>query len=641
MIRGHHVAAALVSAALLLPVAEGADSIARKPKQYTIEQFMTSVEVNSASFSPDESEILFWSNESGVRNVYTVPVTGGKARALTASQETTEAVSYFPEDRRVLYTRDKGGDENDHLYVRELDGSERDLTPGDKLKADFVRWSGDNKSFYIATNERNPKFFDLYRLDAKTYDRTLVYKDETGYEIDALSDDGRWLALGKPNTTSDRDLYLHDLKTGTTKHLSVHQGVASYTGADFDPQSKWLYYLTDDGGEFTRVRRIELASGRSEDVEKADWDVLETEISDRGKYRVTRINADANTVVRLYDNATGREVPMPRLEGDITAVVISPSEKRMAFYLRTDRAPRNLYVYDFGTKKLTRLTDTLNSQINPEDLVESNVVRFKSFDGMVIPGIMYKPLTATPANKVPAVLMVHGGPGGQAREGYNALAQYLANHGYVVYDINNRGSSGYGRTFFMADDRKHGREPLWDCVEAKKFLAAQPYVDGERIGIMGGSYGGYMVAAALAFQPEVFAVGVDIFGVTNWVRTLQVIPPYWESFRKALYDEIGDPNTELDRLKATSPLFHADKIRKPLLVVQGKNDPRVIKAESDEIVEAVRKNGVPVEYLVFDDEGHGFSKKKNQIAAYGTIQKFLDNYLKGAAKDAVAAPVAH
>ncbi|HEX2060459.1 MAG TPA: prolyl oligopeptidase family serine peptidase, partial [Thermoanaerobaculia bacterium] len=186
-------------------------------------------------------------------------------------------------------------------------------------------------------------------------------------------------------------------------------------------------------------------------------------------------------------------------------------------------------------------------------------------------------------------------------------AQFLANHGYVVLDINNRGSSGYGKTFFTADDRKHGREPLWDCVEAKKYLASLPYVDGSRVAIMGGSYGGYMVAAALAFQPDVFDVGVDIFGVTNWVRTLQSIPSWWEAQRQALYDEIGDPNTELERLKATSPVFHADKIRKPLIVIQGKNDPRVIKPESDDLVEAVKKNGVPVEYVVFDDEGHGFT----------------------------------
>ena len=203
------------------------------------------------------------------------------------------------------------------------------------------------------------------------------------------------------------------------------------------------------------------------------------------------------------------------------------------------------------------------------------------------------------------------------------------NHGYAVLGINNRGSSGYGRTFFTADDRKHGREPLQDCVEGKNFLAGLPYVDRDRVGIIGGSYGGYMTLAALAFRPEEFAVGVDIFGVSNWLRTLEGMPPWWEAQRRALYEEVGDPVRDRELLRAISPVFHADKIRRPLMVLQGKNDPRVIKPESDDIVAAVKKNGVPVAYVVFDDEGHGFTKKRNQIEGYRAVLNFLDRHLKG------------
>src|SRR5207342_3890570 len=205
--------------------------------------------------------------------------------------------------------------------------------------------------------------------------------------------------------------------------------------------------------------------------------------------------------------------------------------------------------------------------ITSTDLVDGSVVRYKSFDGLDIPAIIYKPHGASREKKVPAIVRVHGGPGGQTRTGYNAVIQYLVNHGYVVLGVNNRGSSGYGKTFFTADDQKHGREPLWDCVEAKKYLATLDYVDTSKIGILGGSYGGYMVLAALAYKPQEFAVGVDLFGVSNWVRTLQSIPPYWESFRKSLYKEIGDPNKDLDNLRAVSPLFHADNIVKPLIVL--------------------------------------------------------------------------
>src|SRR6185295_18022101 len=199
------------------------------------------------------------------------------------------------------------------------------------------------------------------------------------------------------------------------------------------------------------------------------------------------------------------------------------SDARMAFYLSGDRSPSNLYVYEFGGASARRLTDTLNKEIDPADLVESEVVRFKSFDGMAVPSILLKPHQATAADKAPALVYVHGGPGGQTRKGYSALLQYLVNHGYVVLGINNRGSSGYGKTFYVADDQKHGKEPLWDCVAGKQYLQSLPFVDPDRIAIIGGSYGGYMVLAALAFSPKEFVAGVDIFGVSNWIRTLENI----------------------------------------------------------------------------------------------------------------------
>jgi dipeptidyl aminopeptidase/acylaminoacyl peptidase len=605
----------------------------RAPRQYTIDQFMAVVRVAGASFSPDEKRILFSSNQSGIFNAYSVPVAGGSASQLTRSTtDTTYAVSYFPADERILYTRDSGGDENNHLYVRGKDGKEQDLTPaaeGKKLKAGFVRWSGDDRAFFVMTNERDPRFFDLYRYDAATYARSVVYQNDKGFSIADVSRDGRWVALDKPNTSLDSDIYLYSVASKELKHLTPHQGQVAFSTAAFDPAASALYFLTDEGSEFKSVRRYVLAGGKFEEVEKAGWDVLYTGFSWNGKYRYTAINEDARTVIKVVDAKTGAPVQLPKLpEGDLTSVAFSRSENLMAFYLTGDRAPANLHVLDLRSGKVTRLTDTLSKDIDPQDLVDAQVVRFKSFDATEIPNVLLKPHQAGPEAKAPALVWVHGGPGGQTRKGYSALMQYLANHGYVILGINNRGSSGYGKTFYAADDRKHGREPLWDCVEGKKYLASLPYVDPARIGIIGGSYGGYMVLAALAFQPQEFQAGVDIFGVANWVRTLESIPPYWESFRQALYQEIGDPKKDLEQLKAISPLFHADKIRKPLLVLQGANDPRVIKPESDDIVAEVRKHGVPVEYVVFPDEGHGFTKKANETRAWSTVLRFLDEHLK-------------
>ena len=250
---------------------------------------------------------------------------------------------------------------------------------------------------------------------------------------------------------------------------------------------------------------------------------------------------------------------------------------------------------------------------------------------MDIPAVLYRPKSASADKPVPALVWVHGGPGGQSRTGYSATQQHLVNHGYALLAANNRGSSGYGKTFFHLDDRRHGEEDLQDIVYGRKYLESLDWVDSQRIGIIGGSYGGYMVAAALAFEPEEFDVGVNIFGVTNWVRTLESIPPWWESFKESLYDEMGDPAVDAERHRRISPLFHADNIVKPMLVVQGANDPRVLQVESDELVAAVQANEVPVEYLVFPDEGHGFVKRVNRIAASEAYVKFLDKHLKQSA----------
>jgi dipeptidyl aminopeptidase/acylaminoacyl peptidase len=298
----------------------------------------------------------------------------------------------------------------------------------------------------------------------------------------------------------------------------------------------------------------------------------------------------------------------------------------------SDTSPADVYMVDLAAGRGARLTTALNPQIKEADQVATEVVRYKTFDGLEIPSILYKPHGASASSKVPAIVSVHGGPGGQSRTGYSANIQHLVNHGYAVLAANNRGSSGYGKRFFHLDDKRHGEVDLQDIVAAKTWLAAQPWVDGERIGIIGGSYGGFMTAAALAFHPDAFAAGIDIFGVTNWVRTLESIPAWWGAQKAALYDEMGDPATDGVRHRAISPLFHANQIRRPLLVVQGENDPRVLKVESDEIVAAVKANNVPVEYLVFPDEGHGFQGRANRISAQEAYLAFLDRYVRKAAE---------
>ena len=607
-----------------------------EPVRYSAEAFFDTTSYIMAApagygFSADGKSILISNDSSGVFNAYALPVAGGAPVAVSRSPDNaTFAASFFPADDRVLYTADKGGDELDHVFVREADGSVRDLTPGEKVKADFLGWSADGKTFWVTSNERDPEMFDIYAYDAGDYARKMIFQNE-GYNIGAISRDGRHVALVKERTSADNNLHLVDLSAASPepKLITEHQGNISYGVYDFTPDGRALIYATNEAGEWNQAWTYDLAGGAKAPLIAADWDVMYVSHSPSGRYRVSAVNADASTALTLQD-ASGKKVTLTGVpEGDIGGVRFNRDETMIAFTVASDTSPSDIFVADLATGQARRLTKALSPAIDENQLVEATVARFKSYDGLEVPGILYRPREASASNPVPALVWVHGGPGGQSRKGYSAAIQHLVNNGYAVYAINNRGSSGYGKTFFHLDDKRHGDVDLKDVVASKAYLQGLDWVADDRIGIIGGSYGGYMVAAALAFEPEVFDAGVNIFGVTNWVRTLESIPPYWAAFRESLYDEMGDPETDATRHRAISPLFHAKNIVKPMLVVQGANDPRVLQVESDEIVAAVKANNVPVDYLLFPDEGHGFLRKQNRIDASEAYLKFLDTHLAG------------
>ena len=628
-------ALATIGTTSMTAAAQTVERSVRTVKRHSAKAFFETTSYAMASsagyaFSADGRSLLVSSDRSGVFNAYLLPVSGGAPTPLTSSAgNATFAASFFPSDDRVLFTADQGGNELTHVHVRERDGTVRDLTPGAKVKADFKGWSADGKTFFVSSNERDPKSFDLYAFDTSGYGKKLLLRNE-GFQIGAVSRDGRHVALVKPRTSADSNLYLADTRAGgAPKLISEHQGNVSYNAYDFTPDGKTLVYATDEAGEFNQAWTYDIATGAKKPLIAAEWDVMFVTHSPSGRYRVSALNVDGSTAITIQDSS-GKKVKLTGIpEGDLGGVRFSRDEKTVAFTVASDTSPSDIFVASLKDGKARRLTKALNPAIEEADLVEASVARFKSYDGLEVPGILYRPHGASPSNKVPALVLVHGGPGGQSRRGYSAMVQHLVNNGYAVYAINNRGSSGYGKTFFHLDDKRHGDVDLKDVVASKGFLQSLDWVDGERIGIMGGSYGGYMVAAALAFEPQAFDVGVNIFGVTNWVRTLQSIPPWWEAMREALFDEMGDPATDGERHRKISPLFHAKNIVKPMLVVQGANDPRVLKIESDEIVAAVKGNGVPVEYLVFPDEGHGFLRKQNRIDASDAYLKFLDTHLKG------------
>ena len=581
-------------------------------------------------FSHDGSKILISSDKTGIFNAYTLSLSG-ETQALTHSDDFPYyAQSFFPNDDRVVIQGDQGGNELDHVFVREQGGELHDLTPGDKLKAGFIGWHESGDIFYISTNERDPSSMDVYAYQADDYSRKLIFENDK-LNIGSISPDGKHLALVKAITSANADIFMADLTNSDAAPVLItqHEGNISYGSYGFTPDSEQLLFATDEFGEFNQAWTYTLDTQERSSLIEADWNVSYVNYSPSGRYRVSAINADGVTELEILDTQTDKPLALKGVPGgELSQIRFTQDEKRIAFALNTDTSPRNIYTSDLVSGKTEKLTTALPSGISEDNLVTASIVRYESFDGLKIPGILYMPKNASEAAPAPALVWVHGGPGGQSTKGYSPTIQHLVNHGYTVLAANNRGSSGYGKTFFHLDDRKHGEEDLMDIVYARNYLEGLEGVDKDRIGIIGGSYGGYMTVAALTYHPDVFDVGVDIFGVTNWERTLKSIPAFWGAFRDALYDEMGDPATDQERHRRISPLFHTEHIKKPLYVVQGANDPRVLQVESDELVAAVRANGVEVDYVLFPDEGHGFQKRKNRITNSERIVQFLDRHLK-------------
>jgi dipeptidyl aminopeptidase/acylaminoacyl peptidase len=606
--------------------------VPKEVKQYTIEQLYNNKSIGGAAFSADETRVLVNANNTGIFNLFELHIADTSMQQLTHSiKESLFAVDYLPGTNKFLFSADQGGNEDNHIYLQSPgDTTAKDLTPWSNSSNGAYGWNGDKTALYVSSNRRDRRFFDLWKIDTTDWKATLFYQNDSGYNPGAISKSERYLALTKSITADKNELYLYDLRNKTTRRLS-NDNEASWNIEAFEKNDSILYYTTNDGSEFTYLLKYNIVNGTSEKVYETNWDVAGMSLSENEKYHTIFINADGKNKILLFDHATNKPIDFPEIkDGDVAGVQISPSEKNMLLTVGSSRSPQNLYVYNFDKKELKQLTQSLNSEVNDDDLVSAEVVRFKSFDEKEIPAILYKPLTASKTKKVPGLLWIHGGPGGQSRIGFSNAIQYLVNHGYAVLAVNNRGSSGYGKTFYKMDNKDHSNGDLKDCVWGKKWLQQQDYIDTAKIGIQGGSYGGCMVLAALAFYPNEFKVGVDLFGVANWPRTLKNIPPYWEAFKKALYDEMGDPySADSVRLKNISPLYNYEKINKPLIVFQGMNDVRVLPVESEEIVAGVKKSGVPVEYVTYADEGHGFVKKENQITTSKRTLEFLDKYLKG------------
>ncbi len=597
-------------------------------QQYSIETLMSNNRSSGGYFSKDADKLIYSSDKSGIFNIYEVDLSTNEETQLTYSKEESFFVrGYSPSTGEVIYSADKGGNENSHIYlIRE--GNSIDLTPGENTKASYVGWTKDELGMYVISNSRDPRFFDLYKIDIVTLNSEMVFKNDSGYNLNSISNNDNYIVLSLNLSRSEQKLFLYDVRSN--QQVEISDKAANFSGQNFDKNDENYFYTTNYDSEFYYLMSYNLKNGERSTVYKTNWDVSFSYLSKNNSYRVIAVNEDAQNKLTIKNMSDQSDLNLIGFENmNINSVGFSEDEKLLRVSAGSPNSPGDLYTYELSTNKLNKITSNLNSNVNPKDLVNAEVIRYESFDGLEIPAILYKPHLASKKNKVPALVWVHGGPGGQSRVGYRALIQYLVNHGYAILAVNNRGSSGYGKTFYALDDQNHGEDDLQDCVWGKKWLQDQDYINPDKIGIIGGSYGGFMTMAAMTFEPEEFKVGVNIYGVTNWIRTLRSIPAYWESTRESLYKEMGNPYTEDSlRLYNISPLFHAKNIQNPVMVLQGANDPRVLQIESDEMVQEARDAGAYVEYVLFEDAGHGFIKKEQQIEGNEKILTFLENYLK-------------
>ena len=598
--------------------------------------------------SPDGKWLSWIAPRDGVLNVWVAPASDPSAGRPVTSEKTRPIRQYFwsPDSSMVLFINDKGGDENFLLYgVAPTGGAERALTPFEKTRVQVVGMSPlVQDRILIGVNNRDAKWHDVHSLDLKTGKLTPVMINTGGYE--SFLADANLVIRGATKSRNDggKDYYrVVDGKVEPTvlEQITLDDSLTTQP-AGYTTDGKTLYWIDSRGRNTAAIIAQNTATG-------AKTVIAENARADIGgalsNPRTGEIEAYAVNYLRNEWTPVGNAVRSDlnflegRLKGDIAVTSRTMADDKWTVAVSSATQPAATYLYDRKTKKLTKLFDSRPALANAP-LTEMHPVEIKSRDGKNLVSYLTLPPgtdadgDGRPNAPVPMVLLVHGGPWGRDAYGYNGTHQWLANRGYAVLSTNFRASTGFGKDFISAGDLQWGRAMHDDLLDAVDWAVKRGVTAQDKVAIMGGSYGGYATLAGLAFTPDRFACGVDIVGPSNLETLLKTIPPYWEAGKVQFYKRMGDPTTAegLALLKERSPLYAADKIKKSLLIGQGANDPRVNKAESEQIVDAMKAKGIPVTYVVFPDEGHGFARPVNNIAFNAVTENFLSKCLGGRAE---------
>ncbi len=597
--------------------------------------------------SPDGKWLSWTAPVDGVLNLWVAPVADpAKARAMTSGKE-RPIRQYFwaPDSKSLLYINDKGGDENFKLYgVDIVTARQTTLTPFDKARAEIVASSTTIKDrILIGLNNRDPKWHDVHSLDLKTGRLTLVMRND-GYGGFIADDTLTLRVASRPTADGGQEFFrIDDGKIAAMPFSTIGLDDSQTTQPlGFTSDGKTLYWIDARGRDTAALLAQDWASGATRVLaEDARADIGATLTNPRtGRVEAYGVDYLRNDWVAV-DPAVKGDLDFLRreLKGDVSVTSRTDADDRWTVTVDPVTAPVATWLYDRRARRLTPMF-VGRPELTGAPLVAMHAREIRARDGLTLVSYLSLPPGSDadgdgrPDRPVPMVLLVHGGPWARDSYGYSAIHQWLANRGYAVLSVNFRASTGFGKKFLAAGNLQWGRKAHDDLLDAVGWAVAQGVTTADKVAIMGGSYGGYATLAGLAFTPTTFACGVDIVGPSNLFTLLGTIPPYWESFKRQLYSRMGDPTTEAGKalLRERSPLFSADKIVRPLLIGQGANDPRVNVAESDTIVAAMKAKNIPVTYVLFPDEGHGFAKPANSIAFWAVAENFLGSCLGGRAE---------
>ncbi|HEV7502310.1 MAG TPA: S9 family peptidase, partial [Vicinamibacteria bacterium] len=544
-------------------------------------------------------------------------------------------VSYEPvRGDFFLFSKDKGGDEFGQLYRYDLaTGTSTLITDGGRSQNGGVRWSRKGDRIAYASTRRNGRDRDIYVMDPRhpQTDRLVLQGEGGGWSARDWSPDDAKLLVAEGLSANESRLWVVDVAGGAKTLLTPKEGEpASYTGAVFTGDGKGVFASTDLGAEFHRLTRIDVATGvQTPLTAHLEWDVDDLALSKDGRTIAFVTNEDGVSALHLLDTATGKEKPAPKLglgNGVIGAIDWHPAGRELAFTFASARTPSDVYSLDVTTGKVDRWTESETGGLNAAGFSEPELVRWKSFDGRTISGWLYKPAARFTGPR-PVIVNIHGGPEGQYQPGFLARSNYYLNElGVALVYPNVRGSTGYGKTFLKLDNGVRREDSVKDIGALLDWIPTRPDLDARRIMITGGSYGGYMTLAAATHFAGRIRCAVDIVGISNFVTFMERTEAYRRDLRRVEYGDERDPKIRAF-FEEIAPLHHADKITKPLFVVAGRNDPRVPYQEGEQMVATVKKNGTPVWFLMAKDEGHGFSKKRNQDFQFYATVVFVQEYL--------------